>query len=113
MGVVTKLVKKVGALAGYDSNAIEAAGREQAAATTAAANKQSAALRDQAAQAQRAQETMTAQRQAADAAAALLNTPTKQAEVDISGDSGNDNIDPVSGKRLKPRDAYSAASINI
>lgn len=114
MGAVKKAVKSVGKLIGYDSDAIAAAGKAQADATTKAAADQANAIKEQAAQAQRSQETLNAQRQAADSAAALLNTPVQQADVNIAGGADNaDNIDPTTGKRVKPRDAYSASSINI
>lgn len=113
MGVIKKAAKSVGKLFGYDSDAIAAAGKAQAEATTKAASDQATSMREQASQAQHSQETLAAQRQAADAAAELLNTPSAQADVNIASGGEDDNIDPVSGKRLKPRDAYSAASINI
>lgn len=114
MGIIKKAAKSVGKLIGYDSDAITAAGKEQAAATTKAASEQAAAMRDQAAQAQRQQETLQAQRQAADSAAALLDQPVETADVDIStaADDGGE-VDAATGKRLRPRDKYSASSINI
>lgn len=114
MGVVKKAAKSIGKLIGYDSDAISEAGQKQADATTKVAADQASALREQATQAQRTQETLGAQRQAADAAAALLNSTPAQADVSIStGSAEEGEVDPVSGKRIKPRDAYSAASINI
>lgn len=111
MGVIKKAVKSIGKLIGYDSDAVKDAANQQAEATTKAANEQAVAVREQSNMAQRQQETLLAQQQASNQAAELLNKPVEGVDVDISGDDGE--VDEATGKRLKPRDKYSAASINI
>lgn len=101
---IGKAVKGVGKVFGFDSSAIADAANKQAAATEKTANAQVIADTQAAGAAQRTQETMMAQRQAADAAQDMLNVPVQQADVSLG--SNVDDIDPETGRRQKPRDAY-------
>lgn len=111
-GAVKSVGKSVGSLFGFNFKGMEEAGRRQAEALTKSADQQAKAAKEQAAQSQRQQETALAQRNAADKAAQLLASPVEQADVDLSVQS-TDAVDEATGKRLKPRDRYSNASINI
>lgn len=105
------VVKSVGKLFGYDHNAISDASKAQADATRTAAERTAQANRETARAAQTAQETMLAQKKAADEAQELLNTPIQQADVTLGSES--DDIDTTTGKRTKPRDQYSSSGLNI
>lgn len=105
------ILKGAGKLVGYDSDAISDAATQQAAATRETADRQAQLMREQAKAAQTSQETMIAQKQAADNAQDLLNQPV--ADADVAAGTGADNIDDTTGKRTKPRDKYSNASISI
>jgi hypothetical protein len=111
-GIVNSILKPVAKLVGYDSNAIAQAGNDQAAATKAAAAQTAQANRDAAQAAQRSQETQLAQKQASDKAADLLNVPVAQADV-TTGAKDATSVDTSTGKRVKPRDQYSNAGLNI
>lgn len=105
------LVKKVGKLVGFDSDAIANAAKAQAQATTDSARRTDIANKEAARGAQMAQENSMAQSKAADAAQELLNQPV--ATADVAAAPVEDDVDPATGQRKKPRDAYSNASINI
>jgi len=98
-------------LIGFDQTAIAEAANQQAEATRQAAQNTANANRETAVQAQRTMETQLAQQKAADAASEVLNTPVGQAEVSVG--EANTGIDDTTGKRIKPRDAFSQAGIKI
>lgn len=110
-GVFKSITNPITKLVGFDQDAIANAASQQAEATRQAAQNTANANRETAIQAQRTMETQLAQQKAADAAQDLLNTPVGQAEVSIGEtDTG---IDDSTGKRTKPRDAFSQAGIKI
>lgn len=106
-----KVIKGVGKLIGIDYDGAKQAAEKQAAATTAAASQTAQANRDAAQQAQRTQETMLAQKSATDRAAELLAVP--QADADVALSSQSEEIDPVTGQRKRPREAYSASGSGL
>lgn len=106
------IVKSVGKVFGYDSDAISEASKAQAAATRETADRTAQANRDQAQAAQRQQETLIAQQKASDAAQQLLNQPVETVDV-TTAPQADDAIDAASGRRTKPRDSYSGGGINI
>lgn len=101
---VGKAVKGVGKLIGFDSDAIADAAGKQTDAMNKTAERQVIADTQAAGASQRTQETLLAQRQAADAAQELLNVPVAQADVSLG--SNTDQVDSATGRRVKPRDAY-------
>lgn len=111
MGALKSAVKGVTKLVGIDPDAIANASKLQAKATEDSARRTDIANKEAARASQQTQETQINQSKAADAAAELLNQPVAQA--DVAARPAEDAVDPVSGQRRKPRDAYSNSSINI
>ena len=110
-GAFKSITNPITKLIGFDQNAIADAANQQAEATRTAAQNTANANREAAVQAQKTMETQLAQQRAAEAAQNTLNVPVGQAEVAV-GES-TDTIDPSTGKRTKPRDAFSQAGIKI
>ena len=111
MGAVKGLVKGVTKLFGIDPDAIADASKNQAKATSDSARRTDIANKEATRASQMSQETQLAQSKAADAAQELLNQPVAQA--DVAAAPVQDDVDPATGQRRKPRDQYSNASINI
>ena len=111
MGAIAKIGKTLGKIVGFDSDAIANAAKQQAAATTESARKTDISNKEAARAAQLTQENQMNQAKAADAAQELLNQPV--ATADVAAAPVQDDVDPATGQRKKPRDAYSNASINI
>jgi len=112
MGLLGKTIAKAaGKLVGFDTDAIADAAKAQAAATTDSARRSDIANKEATRSSQMAQEAQLAQSKAADAAKELLDQPV--ATADVAAAPVEDDVDPATGQRKKPRDAYSNASINI
>jgi len=82
------------------------AAKQQAQATLTAANMQANNDRLVAQAAVQSQQTMIAQKQASDKAAALLSVPQGQVDVQLANDANSPTIDPTTGKRRTSRTPF-------
>lgn len=106
-----KVIKSVGKLVGIDYDGAKNAAAQQAAAIKEQSSMTAQANRDAAQQAQRTQETMLAQKSATERAAELLSVP--QADADVALAAQSEEIDPVTGRRKQPREAYTASGSGL
>lgn len=85
------------------------AAKKQAKAIKEAAELEAKQHREAARGAQMATETMLAQDRASKAAAELLKRPQEEVEVELASRGGDDEFDPVTGKRRTTRSTYTSA----